>query len=685
MRSLTIVLALLMISSCATRKRVPSSEPDDSFPKILDERAINDKIDPCDNFYEFSCGKWIDSTVIPDDKSSVNRQITPLSDLTDVNLNKIILSYVNNENPNPTVNAKKIADFYTSCMNADKNSEASLAEFKKQLAKIQSVKTSKDLAAVSAELSLAGVSPFLGFGATPNMQNSEVMIGDVEQGGYALGEKDYYFNKDKKSLEIVKKYKEHMASVFELLGHNKIKAKLMAFNVYNLEKRLAGSAYSIEDQNDSSKINHPIGVDGLKKLAPNFDWATYFQTLGNPNLSVLNVGEPEFFQNMSKVLKTTSNRTLVDYLTWLAADHASNYIAGDFEKTHFAFWSKYLGGAKAMKPQWKKCTQAVENSLGYALAEAYVKTFDGNAIKAKTEEMITDVKAAFSENLKTLDWLDSATLDLAMEKVQVMGQKVGAPTIWRDYKALEVTDQNYFLNGIRLSQFEARRDLAKMGKAVDKQEWGMMPWEINAYYESSMNEFNFPFGILQPPSLDLTASEGANMGAFGGGTIGHELTHGFDTNGSQYDSRGNLKNWWSKKTLEQFNQRAQCFIEQANQYKIESVGLNVDGAQTLTENLADQGGVKLGYLALVRSLGRRPEAPLWLNRYNERQQYWIAYGQSWCTKAKDESLRQQMTTDSHPPAEFRVNDVMMNRPEFARDFNCKEKTKMAPANRCSLW
>jgi len=318
-----------------------------------------------------------------------------------------------------------------------------------------------------------------------------------------------------------------------------------------------------------------------------------------------------------------------------------------------------------------------------------VKSFDGSEIKKKTEKMISDIKDAFQTDLLSLSqgpdaWLDQDTYAGALEKIQLMGQKVGGPEKWRDYSQLEKQGSNFLFNTLYVTKFESRRDFKKIGGAVDRGEWYMMPWEFNAYYDPANNEFNFPFGILQPPSLDFTATEGANLGSFGGGTIGHELTHGFDNSGAQYDAHGNIKNWWSETTQKKFDEKAQCFIDQANQYMIKEVSLTVDGSQTLTENLADQGGVKLGYTALEKSLQQRPEGAAW-NGYSERQQYWIAYAQSWCTKSRPESLRVQMTSDPHPPAEFRVNGIVMNRPEFARDFKCAGGAKMTPVNRCSIW
>jgi endothelin-converting enzyme/putative endopeptidase len=343
-----------------------------------------------------------------------------------------------------------------------------------------------------------------------------------------------------------------------------------------------------------------------------------------------------------------------------------------------------------MPPRWKACTQAVETRMGYALAEAYVKLFDGQAIKAKTEDMITRIKRAFVDDLRALTigleaWMDEATEMKAQEKVSLLAQKVGAPEKWRDYSTLKTSAHNFLLSDLNVSRFEGLRDLAKIGHPVDHAEWAMMPWEVNAYYDRSNNEFNFPFGILQPPSLDLKASDGANYGSFGGGTIGHELTHGFDNNGSQYDAHGNLKNWWTAQTKAQFATRAQCYIDQASRYRIEEVGLYVNGKQTLEENLADQGGVKLGMVALETILAGKTEGPPLFGKFNERQQYWIAYAQSWCTKSTPERLRVQITTDVHPPAEFRVNAVVRNRPEFARDFGCRAGAQMAPLDRCALW
>ncbi len=681
------------LGAAADQSLMPAT---DHFPKILDETALKDGqqgrnlIDPCDDFYQFSCGSWIDETVIPADKKAVYRQVTPLDDASDKTLNKILEDYSHKDYSIPSTYATKLADVYLSCINIEKSTASALEIIKKEIAEINIAQSPQQLAKISARLNLLGAGAFFSFSPMQSLDDSTRVIGEIGQGGYALGERDYYFDSDAKSVEIRQRYQDYIAKVFSLLGNAAPQAKIIAAKIMKLETALASKAYSSADQGNPAKTNHPLGRQGLAKLAPNFDWNIYLKELRQESLIEINVDEPDFFTNLSSVLANESKVTLHQYLTWLLVNQYGSQMGGAFEQAHFGFWNAYMNGSKQMQPRWQVCTRAVSSSMGYALAEAYVKTFDGSVIKEKTNLMITQIKSAFSADLHALStgpeaWLDEATIQEGLQKVEVMGQKVGAPDTFRNYDSLLTVANNFLYNSQSLVLFEQLRNFAKIGKPVIKTDWDMMPWEVNAYYDRANNEFVFPFGILQPPSVDLSASDGANFGSFGGGTIGHELTHGFDNNGAQYDSHGNLRNWWTPAIQQQFNAKAQCYVKQANAYTIQEVQLNVDGAQTLEENLADQGGVKLGYLALENILTTRPESNPWLGKYSERQQYWIAYAQSWCAKVTAESLRQRMTTDSHPPSEFRVNAVIMNRPEFARDFSCQSAARMAPVSRCSIW
>lgn len=664
------------------------------FPTIIDLEAMKDglggreAVDPCDDFYRFSCGTWIDQTPIPPDRKSVSRQATPMDNATDVTLNGILKAYAAGDYSVPSTYAHKLGDYYTSCM-AESDTKAALDVIGDYVAAIETADSPQSVALLISRLHMIGVDALFSFYSAQDLNDSTRVLGNVGQGGMGLPRRDYYFPTDEKGKEILQKYEAYIAQLFTLYGVDEAKSAANAKMVRALETNLASAAYRLEDQNDPEKTNHPASRDMLKKTTAHFDWDYYFRGLEKRDLDTFNMDEPEFFANLDTVLTNLSRDDRSVYLTWLLLNHTADKIGGDFEKAKFAFWNVYMNGAKTHLPRWHECTNEVQSGLGYALAEAYVQLFDGAAIKAKTEAMIASIRQTFADDLQTLNsgdqaWIDHDTLAKAIEKIDMLQQKIGAPAKWRNYDALYITPHHFLTNALNIMQFEAQRDLDKIGKPVDKSEWGMMPWEVNAYYDRSNNEFVFPFGILQPPSLDLSATDGANFGSFGGGTIGHELTHGFDNNGAKYDGSGNLVDWWSPETLAQFNDKAQCFVKQADAYRIDEVGLNVRGKQTLEENLADQGGVKLGYVALDKILSQRaPSANV--GPYNERQQYWIAYAQSWCSKATPESLRSQMTDNEHPPSEFRVNAVMMNRPEFARDFACAAGKRMTPATQCSVW
>ena len=685
----TAALFILLSGSASLAETQTMVQSQGTAPEILEESSLKKDINPCEDFYQFSCGGWLAKTTVPSDKNSVNRVSTPLSDAVDWKLHQILESDVQGTNRSPVTYAKKMADDYASCLQADLGSGAAKNFLLNKINKIREAKGPQALARTIAELQLEGTDVLFSFGSFQDPRDSNKVIADAAQGGMVFHDPDYYVNPSPKSEQIRKKYLEYMVSTFILLGDEPAAAARAAESAFSVEKKLASHAFSIADQNDPAKTTHLMNSTDLQKLAPTFHWDIYFHTLGlTPG--ELNVDEPEFFKNLDLLLSQTSKADMDAYLAWQLTNRSLAEMGAAFENAHFQFWDAFMNGAKTQKPRWQVCTRAVEQGLGYALAEAYVQTIQGKAIKEKTNEMIDQVKAAFAEDLKSLSrgpsaWMDLDTVKEAFEKMKRMNQKVGAPDKFRNYDSLETTRQSFLQNSYRIAAFESHRDLMKIGKPVDRTEWSMMPWEVNAYYDRSNNEFVFPFGILQPPSLDLAASDGANMGSFGGGTIGHELTHGFDNNGSKYNSLGNLKNWWSEKTRTQFEKKAQCFAQQADQYEIPAIHMKVKGQQTLEENMADQGGVKLGAMALSKILEKRKPGKPWLGQYNERQQYWIAYAQSWCTKYTDENLRYLMTLNTHPPAEFRVNSVVMNRPDFAKDFMCKKKDRMNPLQKCALW
>jgi putative endopeptidase len=655
-----------------------------SVSDILDASALKPSVDPCQDFNQFACGGWLDRTQIPADKNSVNHQSTALLDRTDEQLHQLLVRLEKGDRKLQTPAAKQLVDYYTTCMSRDSTSHQALSLLKSEIKKIETLKDKKQLTSLIAQLHLSGTNAFFAFGAGQDLKDSSSVIGFLDQGALGLPEPTYYFDNDAKSIETRVKYRSHIENLLVLSGQTRGAALQAAQVIFDFEKELASKAYPFNDRQNPTKINHPMTREMLAKSAPSIDWDGYFKSIGAPN-SALNMNEPEYFTHLNEVLTQASLTDLKSYLTWRVIHRSAHHLSLAFDQEHFDFWSRYLRGQKTMLPRWKQCTQDIERSLGYALAEVYVKTVDTASILTKINAMIDWIKATFKEDLNQLDWLDATTKAEAIQKLAVLKQKVGAPTKWRDYSTLKTDRTSLLANDMHAFGFEAHRDVLKIGKPVDTLEWDMMPWEVNAYYDPPKNEFNFPFGILQPPSFDVHASDGANLGSFGGGTIGHELTHGYDNNGRQFDAKGNLKDWWSEETKKRFEDKSQCFIKQANAYQIKDVGLSVDGKKTLGENLADQGGVKLGYAALISAQSKRAPAANWLGKYNERQQYWIAYAHSWCTKQRPEALRVQIKTNEHPPTEFRINAVVMNRPEFAKDFACKEGAPMAPKNRCEIW
>jgi endothelin-converting enzyme/putative endopeptidase len=653
-------------------------------PPVIDETAMKDghggrqSVDPCVDFYQFACGSWLDETVIPADKKRVYRAADALGDQIDVELNRIL------QDP---ANGQKLNDYYLSCMNKDNDAQltASRAIFDTRMTEINAMNNSQSLARVIARLHKGGTDVLFGLTSNQDYNDSSRVIAFLVQGGISLPDRDYYLIE--KHASVRADFQSHISSTLQLLGSDADASKKLAGGIFQFEHQLAEASYSRDDSFDPIKTNHPMTLSALKALTPHFDWDTYLKEVGAENLQTFNVMEPEFLQRVDALLAQSSWSDIQAYVGWQYIRASASNLNSQLEAENFRFFHGVLQGQKLPQARWKYCTQKVENSpLNYALAEAYTRSIKGEQIKKKTNEYIDLIKSTFAIDLQQLGWLDQATASAALEKLTLVSRKVGAPEKFRDYDALQMGRSSALANEESLDSFEFARQLAKIGQPVDTTEWSMMPWEVNAYYDPANNQFNFPYGILQPPSFDLQANDGVNLGAFGGGTIGHELTHGFDKDGHQYDGHGNLSNWWTPSVSQDFDQRTQCYIEQANRYEVKQAEMFVKGKQTITENIADQGGVKLGYMALDAILKTRAEAPAWgEGKYNERQQYWIAYGQSWCTKSTKENLVNQMTSNEHPPAEFRVNAVVMNRPEFARDFGCQVEQPMAPKNRCALW
>ncbi len=646
---------------------------------ILDSAAIDRKVDPCENFYQYSCGSWLKDFKLPADKASYWRQGNVLSDNVEESLN-LLLSNLS-QNQKSTGTQAKLGSFYKTCI---ENKTDGLSELKKKLSELDNLKDRASIAKHFAALDLIGAHELFEFGSDQDLKDSSQVIAAVDRGGMSLPDPDYYLKDDTKSQEIRERYKSHIAAMFKLVGETEKAAALIAVNILAFETELAKHSMKKDDLRDTAKRFHPMDFNGLKSLAPNIDWDTFISGLGISAPKKLNVVEPEFMKHLSAQLGTMKSDVLSNILKYKLIHRSAYYLAGPVQQEDFTFWRKYLNGQNELPPRWKYCTQTVANEMNEALGEAYVASIpNAKEIHDKTTVLFQNIKDSFATDLKKLTWMDQKTKRAAELKLAKLTGKIAYPERWRDYSKLEIKDDSFYLNELRATEFETRRDLAKIGKPTDRTEWQMSVWEANAYYTNSNNEMVLPLGELVPPVFDPIFSDAANYSSLGGSTIGHELTHGFDDSGKDMDADGNFVAWWTPTAKKKFENLSECFVKQTEAYEIiPGSKLRIRGKATLGENLADNGGLKLGIMALNKLANRK--TPKFEN-FDELQQYFLAYAQGWCTKISDEKLRDNLLTNFHPPPEFRVNAVVANRPEFATAFHCKSGARMAPKNHCSLW
>ena len=638
----------------------------------------------CDDFYQYANGGWIAKNEIPPAFSTWGIT-SPLREKNIATLHGILEDAAKNTAAPKGSNEQKIGEFYASCMDEPKIEALGSKPLAPELAIINKMKSERDLPATLAHLHRIGVPGLFNFGAAQDFKNSSSVIAITGQGGLGLPDRDFYLKDDAKSKLTRDAYVAHVTNMFKLLGDDAAKSAAEAQTVMNIETQLAQVSLDRVARRDASKQYHKMSAADLKNVMPNFNWATYIKKLGVPPFTEINVAHPDFFKGVDPMLKSVSIDDWKTYLRWHLLRDAAEALSSPFVNENFNFYGKFLNGTKEIQPRWRRCVVTTDQNLGEALGEVYVKKAFPPEAKARMKQLVDNLIAALREDIPTLDWMSEPTRQAAIAKLNAFGVKIGYPDKWRDYSSLKIERTSFVDNLLRTSQFERQRNLAKIGRPVDRTEWAMTPPTINAYNNSLMNEIVFPAGILQPPYFDLAGDDALNYGAIGA-VIGHEMSHGFDDQGRKFDLQGNLKDWWTEADAKNYMDRANCVEAQFSSFKVEEVGLNQNGKLVLGESIGDLGGLKIAWLAFQKALQGKPR-PADIDGFTPEQRFFLGWAQVWGRKQTPEAMRQQILTDPHPLGRFRVNGPLSNMPQFAEAFHCKLGDAMVrpPDKRCQVW
>ena len=635
---------------------------------------------PCDDFYQFAMGGWMNANPIPPEYP-IWGSFSQLADRNQSNLREILEAAAESKAAAGT-NEQKIGDFYSSCMDTTAIDAAGAKPIEPELTQIAAVQTLADLEAETARLHKQGVGVLFRFNSTQDAKDSSQVIGAAFQGGLGLPEREYYLKPDEKSQKLREDYVKHVANMFALLGDSADVRAAEAATVMKIETALATASMKNTDLRDPDKTYHKMTLAELKQLTPGFSWESYFKAVGHPQLKEINVGQPDFFKALDAQLTATSIADWKTYLRWHLVNSAAPGLTEKFVNEDFDFRGKTLTGAKEIQPRWKRCVQSTDRNLGEALGQAYVQKYFPPAAKARALEMVHNLLAALRDDLQTLPWMGPETRAQATAKLEAFAVKIGYTDKWRDYSALKVDRRSYAENLVRASEFDFARRLNKIGKPVDRTEWGMTPPTVNAYNNSSMNEIVFPAGIMQPPFYDPNADDAVNYGGMGA-VIGHEITHGFDDHGSKFDGKGNLKDWWTPEDLKNFQSRAKCVSDQFDGYVVDG-DLHENGKLVLGESIADLGGLAIGYAAYEKSLAGKPRPPD-RDGFTPEQRFFLGWAQVWGANERLEYARLMANTNPHPLGRFRANGPLSNMAEFAKAFGCKHGEAMVREQACKIW
>jgi putative endopeptidase len=685
-RRLILAAAALAIGSpLASQTAAPAGgkQPLTALPYTpsLDAPSMDRSAEPCVDFYQYACGGWMKANPVPADQASWS----VYGKLHDENQQFLwgLLDEAARPAPARTASQQKIGDYFAACMDEAAIDRAGSASLAPELAEIERLESTRQLAPYLGRehLAVSGSGLVFGFGSQQDFEDATRVIASADAGGLGLPDRDYYTKTDAQSEELRAKYVAHVQRMLELSGEPAAAAAGHAREVMALETALARASLTRVERRDPYKLFHRMDRAQLKSLTPAFDWDAYLREQGIGDVSLANVGEPAFFKELDRLIGDQSLDTWKAYLRWHVVSARAPYLSQPFVAASFDFYRRTLRGVSEDQPRWKKCVQWVDRDLGEALGEVFVAKTFSPATKAKTVQMTKLVEEAMAAEIRELPWMSAQTKTRALEKLGTIVNKVGYPDAWRDYSALEIARGDFLANVKRAVVFESRRQLAKIGKPVNRGEWGMTPPTVNAYYDPQMNDINFPAGVLQPPLYDPKLDDAPNYGNTGS-TIGHELTHGFDDEGRQFDARGNLKDWWTKQDAEGFEERLACVQDQYAQYVVVD-DIRINSKLTSGEDVADLGGTLLAYLAWKQATTSSP-APS-AEGFTPEQRFFIGLGQWACENERPENLRLMAATNPHSPGKYRINGVVANLPEFRQAFGCRAGQPMVREKACKIW
>ncbi len=676
----TLVGATFALSALTMHAQAPT--PVQTLPGF-DKSAMDGTANPCVDFYQYACGNYSKLHPIPADLPSFDQ----FSNLYEFNLQALhgILDKASTTHAAAGSDEQKIGDYYASCMDTAAIDKAGLAPIQPELDRIAAIQSREELTPEIAHLQRISVNAFFGLGVDQDFKNATREIAVMDQGGLGLPEKDYYLRTGAKDEELRGQYVQHIANVLKLLGATPDAAGKSAAAILAFETALAKVSLGNVERRDPDKIYHMQPVTKFASDTPNLHVAEFLKEAGTPPVTQLNVATPEFFTGLNQLLGSTSLDTLKDYMRVFVVDSFSSRLPKAFDEEHFDFYGRKLEGIPEQQARWKRCVDATDTGLGEVLGKVYVAQYFGGDSKARTAEEVKQIEAAMDRDLDQLSWMSPATKAKAHEKLAAIVDKIGYPNKWRDYSALAIKSGDSLGNSMRAREFESDYQLHKIGRPVDKGEWDMTPSTVNADYLATMNTINFPAGILQPAFYDRTASDATNYGHIGA-VVGHELTHGFDDEGRKFDAQGNLKDWWTEEDAKRFDQRTDCVVKEYNGF-VAVDDLHVNGKLTLGENTADNGGLRLAWMALMADAAGKHTAldQKTATGYTPKQELFLGWAQNWCSTDRPEMLRLAVQTDVHSPDRVRANGVVVNMPEFRQAFGCKTGQPMAPETMCRVW